>query len=90
MTSRTEIAIVGLVLALATPAVAQDGSCADLWYRRNAEYKAAGLCFQTPRAIRTFGNAGCAYDDPSAVPLSRGQRAIVADIVEQERELGCR
>ena len=86
-----------VVLALAagacwtsTPSAAQDRTCADLWYRRNAEYKAAGYCFRTPDGIRAFGNAGCAYDDVAEVPLSRGQRATVAAIVARERELGCR
>ncbi len=28
--------------------------CDDLWYRRNAIYKAGGYCFKTPRAIAQF------------------------------------
>lgn len=72
------------------PARAQAGFCRDLWYRRNAAYKEAGYCFRTADAIRAFGNAGCQYDDMASVPLSPGARRMVADIVEQEREAGCR
>ena len=85
--------IVVAVIAMsagATTAFAQARTCGDLWYRRNAEYKAAGYCFHTPQAIQAFGNAGCQFDDMNAVPLSRVQHQIVADIIEQEREMGCR
>ncbi len=64
-------------------------SCASLWYERNQVYKDAGYCFKTARAIRAFGNANCSYDDVNDVPLSANQRAIVKDIVEQERQMGC-
>ncbi len=52
-------------------------------------YKAAGYCFQTPRAIRYFGNAGCRFDNEGAVPLSRATRDRIAQIVRAERNLGC-
>ena len=88
---RTTLACLALLPCLAASDVfAQARTCGDLWYRRNAEYKAAGYCFKTARAIRTFGNAGCGYDDMAAVPLSYDQRLIVRDIIEQEREMGCR
>lgn len=74
-------------LAVASPAAAQ--SCGDLWYQRNAIYKAAGYCFRTPRGIRAFGNAGCQYDDEADVPLSARQRGEVAEIRATERGLGC-
>ena len=72
------------------PAAAQAQSCGDLWYRRNAVYKAAGYCFKTARAIQAFGNAGCMYDGMDEVPLSPVQHRIVADIIAQERAWGCR
>ena len=72
-----------------TAARAQARTCGDLWYRRNAEYKAAGYCFHTPQAIQAFGNAGCQFDDMNAVPLSSVQHQIVAEIIEQERQMGC-
>jgi hypothetical protein len=65
-------------------------SCQDLWVERNSYYKEAGYCFKTARAISYFGNAGCVYDNEAAVPLSRGVRARIAQIVRLEREMGCR
>jgi hypothetical protein len=64
-------------------------SCDDLWYRRNAIFKAAGYCFRSARGISTFGNAGCQYDDEAAVPLSSRQREDVAEIQQEERYHGC-
>lgn len=71
-----------------TPARATP-DCAELWHQRNSLYKAGGYCFRTARAIRAFGNGGCAYDDVADVPLSARQRAAVADIARLERDLGC-
>ncbi len=64
-------------------------SCGGLWYARNAIYKEGGYCFNTPRGIRSFGNAGCQYDDVADVPLSARQRATVVEIQREERYLGC-
>lgn len=64
--------------------------CADLSYQRNSIYKAAGYCFKTAAQIRIFGNAGCQYDDQADVPLSANDRAVIADIIRQERGYGCR
>lgn len=75
------------LLGLSMPAQAQ--SCDDFWYRRNSIYKDAGYCFETPRAIRAFGNAGCSYDSENDVPLSARQRAVIADITAAERDFGC-
>jgi hypothetical protein len=82
---------IGFALAaamLATPVFAQ-GACQRLWVERNSIYKAAGYCFNTQRGIRYFGNAGCSYDDVRQVPLSAYDRARIADIVAQERAMGC-
>lgn len=70
-------------------APAASSSCDDLWYQRNAMFKAAGYCFRSPRGIQTFGNAGCQYDDEADVPLSARQREQVAQIRVTERRLGC-
>lgn len=64
-------------------------NCSELWYERNNIFKDAGYCFKTPRAIRTFGNAGCAYDSQSDVPLSDRDRQRVNAIQRIEREKGC-
>ncbi len=66
-----------------------DESCEDLYVLRNEIYKARGFCFKTPRAIATFGNAGCQYDDINGVPLSAAERRRVADIQRAERLNRC-
>ena len=70
-----------------SPAQAQ--SCAQLWVERNAYYKRNGYCFRTARARSYFGNAGCYIYDQGAVPLSRGERARISQIVAMERAYGC-
>jgi hypothetical protein len=64
-------------------------SCDELWYARNAIFKAAGYCFKTPRGIRTFGNEDCEYDEPERVPLSAEDRARVTLYDKVERRRGC-
>lgn len=89
----TTSCILGLlagVITLSSTGLAQAQSCDQLWYERNAIYKRAGYCFKTPRAISTFGNAGCIYDSAEELPLTRGQRNRIAWIVRMERDLGCR
>jgi hypothetical protein len=68
---------------------AQASLCNSFWEERNSYYKEAGYCFHTARAIRRFGNAGCRFDDEAAVPLSRATRNRIAQIVREERRLGC-
>ena len=79
----------GLIALIPQPSSAQ-GACQRLWVARNSIYKENGYCFNTPRGVRYFGNAGCQYDDVREVPLSRGERARIADILAEERALGCR
>ncbi|GJD60674.1 YARHG domain-containing protein [Methylobacterium frigidaeris] len=76
-----------LCLAGATPGLAQ--SCDEFWYQRNMIYKEAGYCFRTAKAIRSFGNAGCRYDDQADVPLSARLRAEIAEIASMERAMRC-
>jgi len=73
----------------ATISVSHAQTCQELWVERNQYYKDAGYCFHTPRAIKYFGNAGCRYDDEASVPLSRGVRARIAEIIRLERRFGC-
>jgi YARHG domain len=68
---------------------AQAQGCHQLWVERNSYYKRNGYCFSTPRAISYFGNGGCYITNMGAVPLSRGERARIAQIVAQERAMGC-
>lgn len=76
---------------IGSSALAQaQGVCDQLWYERNAQYKAAGYCFKTARAIQTFGNAGCIYQVEGQVPLTPWQRQRIAYIIGQERANGCR
>jgi hypothetical protein len=75
---------------LTTVASAAQAQCQQLWVARNTIYKNAGYCFKTDRAIRYFGNAGCAYDDEGSLPLSGWQRQRIAQILAEERANGCR
>jgi len=79
----------GLV-AIAPQSASAQGVCQRLWVERNSIYKQNGYCFNTPRGVRYFGNAGCQYDDVGQVPLSGYERQRVAEIVAQERAMGCR
>lgn len=83
------LAISFLAIGIFGSADAAQASCSSLWRERNSIYKDAGYCFKTARAIRAFGNAGCSYDDINDVPLSARQRALLRDIVAQERRTGC-
>jgi hypothetical protein len=78
------------VITLSSSGLAQAQSCDALWYERNAVYKRAGYCFKTPRAIATFGNAGCMYDNEYELPLSPRQRSRIAWIIRMEQQYGCR
>jgi hypothetical protein len=80
--------VVAAFLSFSSIASAQ--SCNELWYQRNAIFKAAGYCFKTARAISEFGNAGCLYDEEDELPLSALNRRRVANLVAEERHLGCR
>ena len=82
-----------LVAALALPARAgddyEDRSCNSLWIERNSMFKQGGYCFQSARAIKTFGNENCQYDSESDVPLSDNQRDRLRDIRTAEKAKGC-
>jgi hypothetical protein len=87
------IGLLFLSVFASVPVQAGDGpefwTCADLWQNRNQIYKSAGYCFRTQRGIRTFGNAGCQYDDLNDVPLSVNLRRDVAEITRFERIKRC-
>jgi hypothetical protein len=77
------------LMALAPQGASAQGLCERLWVERNTIYKQNGYCFNTPRGVRYFGNAGCQYDDVRQVPLSSYEQQRIAQIVAQEREMGC-
>jgi len=84
-------AVLGFMIAGIQPAQAQRGgyanmSCNQLWYERNLIYANRGYCFQTQRAIRTFGRR--CY--PPYGQLSRAEHGRVAEIQRWERRRGCR
>jgi hypothetical protein len=64
-------------------------NCDFLFMMRNSIYKERGYCFTTPRAIQTFGNAGCRFDNINEVPLNRVERANVATIQSVEEAMHC-
>jgi hypothetical protein len=71
----------------AVPAQAQ--TCQQLWVERNQYYKNHGYCFKTQRAIGYFGNGGCHINEENAIPLIPAERTRIAQIVQQERAMGC-
>jgi hypothetical protein len=79
-----------LLLAVATfgvfaCAANAQNSCGALWYERNSIYAAAGHCFETARAIASFGR-GCV---PPYGRLTPSQQRRVNAIRAAERRLGC-
>jgi hypothetical protein len=76
-------------ITVASSGIAAAQSCDQLWYERNSIYKQEGYCFKTQRAIAAFGNAGCVYDVEAQVPLSPGERARIAAIVQMEQAYRC-
>ncbi len=64
--------------------------CEQLSDVRNAIYAENRYCFKTPKYISMYGNAGCRYHDPLAVPLNAYERANVRLIREVENGKGCR
>jgi hypothetical protein len=75
------------LLVICTAANAEN--CDTLWNKRNSIFKSAGYCFKLPRAISTFGNAGCRYDDLKDVPLLERERNDVDKLSKYEASLGC-
>jgi hypothetical protein len=85
------LAVAMTATGLIVPAAnAQGDACFRFWVARNAIYKDNGFCFKTERAISYFGNAGCMYNYEGDMPMSRYDRARIARIQAEERELGCR
>jgi hypothetical protein len=64
----------------------RDMSCRELWHERNAIYAAKGYCFESERALRTFGRA-CF---PPYGRLSPREQEEVRYIKSLEARRGCR
>jgi hypothetical protein len=85
---------VSLALLMALPIVGDARAqtlteCQQLWLVRNSFFKSHGYCFKTAQAIAYFGNAGCVYQDPGDVPLSRLERDQIKQLVLRERAISC-
>ncbi|MFN0219738.1 MAG: YARHG domain-containing protein [Hyphomicrobium sp.] len=96
MSTRFALALAASALAAsaAAPAVAGDVqgdaySCQELWQMCNAIYKSGGYCFKSPKTIRTFGNAGCLYDNQAEVPISDIDRDTLGQIRKSEKRQSC-
>jgi YARHG domain-containing protein len=63
--------------------------CDQLWYQRNAVLWAAGYCFRERRAARVFGNAACAYDDVSVLPLTDHDWQLISLLQRVEAAKQC-
>ena len=82
-------AVMWTPLAMAGDIQGDAYACDELWQMRNTIYKSNGYCFRSPKAIAAFGNAGCLYDDESAVPVSDNDRLVLKDIRRSEARQGC-
>jgi hypothetical protein len=64
-------------------------NCEFLYVMRNRIYAQHGYCFQTPRAIATFGDAGCVSGDANALGLSAIELGNATTILQAEQAKGC-
>ena len=64
-------------------------NCDFLFMMRGAIYKERGYCFSTPRAIQTFGNTDCRFNNVNEVLLNRFERANVTTIQSVEKAKHC-
>ena len=64
-------------------------NCEFLYTMRNQIYAEHHYCFHTPRAIATFGNAGCVTDNPNALGLNGIELGNAATILQAEHAMGC-
>lgn len=64
-------------------------SCDALWQQRNSIYKAAGYCFKTSKAVATFGNDGCKFNEIRNVPISDRDRQTLDQISALEARMRC-
>ncbi|MGZ5095948.1 MAG: YARHG domain-containing protein [Burkholderiales bacterium] len=69
--------------------VQREPSCDALWQQRNSIYRSGGFCFKTPKAVATFGNTGCKFDDIQDVPLSDRDRRSIDEISKLEALSHC-
>ena len=72
---------------LASPAVAQDALCDDLWFTRNLVFDRAGYCFGSALGQSVFGNDGCTTKNPQ---LSAKDKDIIDRVRSYEAEWGCK
>ena len=64
-------------------------SCENLAHVRNRLFHENGYCFRTKATRDMYGNAGCRFPIQAMVPLSRTERASIANVRKVEREKGC-
>ena len=90
---RATAAAIAALLFITASAQAQSlggYTCLDVQDAINIIYKRNGYCFQTEWARRRYGNAGCAYDDQSAVPIRSAEDREALDVLVRARSvMGC-
>jgi hypothetical protein len=72
---------------LAAPGARAQGSCQSLWVERNGNYKQAGYCFRTQRAVAYFGNGGSYIYREADIRFSPGDWAPTQEIRRIERQM---
>jgi hypothetical protein len=64
-------------------------NCEFLYQMRNGIYAEHHYCFRTPRAIASFGNAGCVSSDVNALGMSSLELANAGAILQAEKIKRC-
>ena len=83
----------GTIVELQSARPTQAGSIvhfvANTVYPRGVMQQAAGYCFPERRAVRVFGNAACAYDDVSVLPLTDHDWQLISLLQRVEAAKQC-
>lgn len=72
---------------LASPALADDEYCNDMWFVRNQIFDRAGYCFQSPLGQAMFDNADCIGTE---ITVPKKNRDLLAYVKHVEADLTCK
>ena len=64
-------------------------SCSTLWELRNTFYYEHGYCFKTKRALDTFSNDQCYFDDAGNIDFNSVEQTNITRISSVEKQKGC-
>jgi len=72
---------------LATPALADDEYCNDMWFVRNQIFDRAGYCFKSPLGQAMFDNSDCTGGE---IKVPKQHRDLLAYVKHVEADLACK